>query len=163
VEANLNPPPLVLLVYLWKFPFKKSKSNGKIWCPTFEQHHRIGAEYDFVLGHFNVAIYMDSLHWDFDTLKAAFLADRHHPNALAHHVIGKSLWQLLLASNQTNIAAKSSVTTTQKRIELEWTSCGTDTSEKRKVQQLLFNEALHVVRTQQICQGILTIHQVQEC
>jgi hypothetical protein len=144
VEAHLNPPPLVLLVYLWKSPFQ-THLEGKILCRTFDQHKHIGAEYDFVLGHFNMATYMDSLHWDFDTLKAAFLADRHHPNALVHHVIGKSLWQLLasVVSQQAKIAAKSSMAT-QKRTELEWI-CGTDTSEQRKVQQL-FNVTRGIVR-----------------
>jgi hypothetical protein len=142
VEAHLNPPPLVILVYLWKSPFQAT-SEGKILCRTFDQHRRIGAEYDFVLGHFNMATYMDSLRWDFDTLKTAFLADRHHPNALVHHVISKSLWQLL-ASSQPKIADKSSIVAAQKRTELEWT-CGTDTPEKRKVQQL-FNVTRGIAR-----------------
>jgi hypothetical protein len=116
VEANLNPTPLVLLVYLWKSPFQTT-SQGKILSRACNQHNSLGAEYDFVLlGHFKMGANMDSLGWEFTTLKSAFLADNHHPKAIVHHVIGKGLYQLL-ASDQHKVSVKSS-NASQKRTEL---------------------------------------------
>ena len=62
VAARQKTPPLVILLYLWKSPFDHDE-KGKIKCRTFDQHQMIGAEYDFVLGHVNMAAYFDSLQW----------------------------------------------------------------------------------------------------
>lgn len=98
--GSWKTPPIVILVYLWKSPFQLT-DDEKVLCRTFDQHNFIGAEYDFVLGHINMASYFDNvLGWNFTSLKSTFLADRHHPTALFHDLLGKLMLDLVAQANQ---------------------------------------------------------------
>lgn len=136
IEVHISPPPLIILVYLWKSAFQET-SMGKIACRTFDQHRSLGAEYDFVLGHVNMAAYLTSLQWDFRDLKAAFVADIHHPTALFHHVMAKHLWQFFSSASEQ--APKKSQGTalerSQNQTDLDWI-CGTNTPEQRQIHEL---------------------------
>ncbi|KAI2489706.1 hypothetical protein MHU86_24873 [Fragilaria crotonensis] len=62
VDLYDNHPPPVLLVYLWNKPFSTDR-YGRIIADVYEEHRRLGAEYDFVLGHVNLASYLDAFRW----------------------------------------------------------------------------------------------------
>jgi hypothetical protein len=141
VASRSTSPPLVILVYLWKSPFSLDES-GKVYCRTFEQHNMIGSEYDFVLGHINVAAYFDSLGWDFQDLKSAFIADAHHPNALTHHIIAKLLTHLVSKASDSLIPLRKHVPA--EKTDLTWV-CGNETTDKMMLESL-FNETKGVAK-----------------
>jgi hypothetical protein len=141
VASRSTSPPLVILVYLWKSPFSVDK-NGKVYCRTFEQHDMIGAEYDFVLGHVNVAAYLDSLRWDAHDLKAAFLADAHHPNALTHHIVAKLLSHLVSKASESFTPIRKHVPAN--KTDIKWV-CGNETKDK-KLLESFFNETKGIAK-----------------
>jgi hypothetical protein len=54
--SRMKPrPPLVVLAYLWNSPF--TLNNGTVPSLVFNYHQRVAAEYDFVVGHVNLASY----------------------------------------------------------------------------------------------------------
>mmetsp|Transcript_24968 Transcript_24968/g.37735 ORF Transcript_24968/g.37735 Transcript_24968/m.37735 type:complete len:531 (+) Transcript_24968:55-1647(+) len=120
--GSWKKPPVVILVYLWKSPFQET-SDGKILCRTFDQHDFIGAEYDFVLGHINMASYFDNfLGWNFTSLKSTFLADRHHPNLFFHQVLGKLMFDFIAHSNEYEPTRRGPAVKT----DLEWICDGSN-------------------------------------
>lgn len=140
--ADGQPPPLVILVYLWSSPFSVDNSTNKIPSRTYDQHAMLGAEYDFVLGHVNVAAYFDATlkHWSEDELKASFLGDRHHPTDLAHHIIAKLLWQLMSRSAEEESSFtpvreqhQKVPTGSSSKTNLTWSVCrGTKDQDKKR-------------------------------
>jgi hypothetical protein len=141
VAASQKSPPLVILVFLWTSPFQLEK-NGKIFSRTFSQHSFLGAEYDFVLGHVNLAAYFDSLGWGYEFTKQAFLADKHHPNSLAHHILAKLLGQLISKASQSYRPYLKRVP--KRKTGLKWT-CKTNTMNKRKLKQF-FDQSKGIAR-----------------
>lgn len=132
VAARQETPPLVILLYLWKSPFDHDE-KGKVRCRTFDQHQMIGAEYDFVLGHVNMAAYFDSLQWGLNEQKQAFIADAHHPNALTHHTIAKLLWQLVSKASESYKPVRKRIP--KKKTDFTWT-CGGKSIASRMMRRL---------------------------
>jgi hypothetical protein len=146
VAAFQSSPPLVILVYLWKSPFTED-DQGKIVCRTFEQHAMLGSEYGFVLGHVNMAAYFDYLGWGFDALNKTFLADRHHPNALTHHIIARFMAHLLSKGPETITPLLNRIP--ENKTDIEW-FCDTNGTEKIQMQQMF-------AETQGIAKGSFTL------
>ena len=123
-----NDPPPVLLVYLWNKPFSTDK-YGRIIADVYEEHRLLGAEYGFVLGHVNLASYLDAFRWTEDDLTRYFLADAIHPNILAHAAVAKLMVGFVnetLESIQHKFATET---------EFEWT-CGDDMQEQWQIQEI---------------------------
>jgi hypothetical protein len=146
VAALQSSPPLVILVYLWKSPFAED-DQGSIICRTYEQHAMLGAEYGFVLGHVKMAAYFDNLDWGFDALNKTFLADRHHPNALTHHIIARLIAHLFSKATKTHSPLLKRIP--ENTTDIEWI-CETNSTEKIQMQQM-FEE------TKGIAKGSFTI------
>lgn len=90
-----SPPPKVILIYLWKRPFNLN-GQGKIDNPVYDAHENLGKEFDFVVGHINVASYIDGLQLrSLREMKQLFLADVLHPNETGHLIISFLLLNLL--------------------------------------------------------------------
>jgi lysophospholipase L1-like esterase len=141
VAARQKTPPLVILVFLWTSPFK-TEMSGKIFSRTFSQHSFLGAEYDFVLGHINLAAYFDSLGWGYEVTKQAFLADKHHPNALAHQILAKLLWHFISKAPQGYRPYLKRVP--RRMTGLKWT-CKTNTMNKRTLKRF-FDQSKGIAR-----------------
>mmetsp|Transcript_42015 Transcript_42015/g.46948 ORF Transcript_42015/g.46948 Transcript_42015/m.46948 type:complete len:108 (+) Transcript_42015:435-758(+) len=63
VQKIQPKPPKVVLIYLWSTPFKQ-KQDGNVKNPVFDAHKfgtELAAQFDFVVGHVNVASYFDEL------------------------------------------------------------------------------------------------------
>lgn len=60
VEKITPEPPKVILLYLWKAPFDINEDKNII-NPVFESHslRTLAEEFDFIVGHVNVAAYLD--------------------------------------------------------------------------------------------------------
>lgn len=121
-----NEPPLVVLVYLWNKPFTTRK-DGDIISDVYKFHAQLAAEYEFVIGHVNLATYVNSLHWKSDDVARHFLADAIHPNQLSHAAISKLM--VGLVDNELQVQDH----TFDSRTELEWV-CGEDMQEQWRIQ-----------------------------
>lgn len=128
VDIYEDEPPMVLLIYLWNKPFSTDK-QGKILSGVYDYHAHLGAEFDFVLGHVNLAAYMDSLDWKADDLAQYFLADATHPNSLAHAAIAKIMVDFVSGKLEPiNHDIDSGA-------EFEW-NCGDDMREQWQIQEI---------------------------
>lgn len=141
VAAVQPQPPLVILVYLWKRPYQHDE-NGSIVNPVFDQHQKLAAHYDFVVGHVNLASYIQELNLTEEIAKKVFLADQHHPNAIGHAVVGFLLLELLIREKdivsqdilleESNNGKLATMTANGKKPTYQW-NCGTETEGKRFV------------------------------
>jgi lysophospholipase L1-like esterase len=98
VEQLKPQPPKVILIYLWRAQFSQvNDEEQRIDNPVFASHEQLARQFDFVVGHVNLASYLDELlnPPDFDSLKQAFLADGSHPNQAGHSAIAFLLMSLL--------------------------------------------------------------------
>lgn len=137
--SRIKPrPPLVVLVYLWETPFRMD-SNGKVVNPVFDSHERVPAEYDFVVGHVNLAAYVEELKWGQQLSSKHLLADKHHPNALGHALVAHLLLHLMILDDDQeesppmatpNAATASTMST---KTPFQW-ACGNATEEQRLIQ-----------------------------
>ena len=116
---NGDPPP-VLLIYLWSQPF--TVDSKKVRSTVFRVHNRVGAEFDFCVGHVHLASYLDQLSWGGEDLSNHFLADKHHPNELSHALVAKMM-ETLISSKTTTAGDKPK----QQNSKYEW-KCGDDPS-----------------------------------
>lgn len=111
--ARLQPkPPLVILAYLWKRPLNLVRGTRKFNNPVFAAHERLGARYPFVVGHVNLASYLDELlpfvHFNVTTIKRSFLAeDGVHPTALGHSVLAYLMVDMLRDESRVNTPSLS--------------------------------------------------------
>ena len=91
-------PPLVILAYLWDSPFSMTQ-NTHVNDSIYQEHTKglipLGAEFDFVVGHFNFAAYLDNLGLGYTRTEDEFLLDEHHPNYQGHQRIGEGLYQFI--------------------------------------------------------------------
>lgn len=134
VQKMSPKPPKVILIYLWKRPFEfneKQETNN----PVYEAHAQLARDFDFVVGHVNLASYFDELHAEkmlsYEDLKNLFLSDRHHPNVAGHLAVSFLLLNLLRGKGEW-----STSTTKMKKNKLEkydW-FCGDESEEKRFIQ-----------------------------
>ena len=152
----LNPPK-VILVYLWKKPFELNQKE-RINNPIFDAHEGLAEQFDFVVGHVNLASYMDELGqkdsngkdgMTFADRKRIFLADTHHPSCKGHFAASILLLHLLEGEgewNQEEGLMKDVVTTAMTdnsshvtKEKYKW-FCGNDTEEKRYVQSRIVGD-----------------------
>ena len=89
-----SPPPKVIFVYLWKSPILLNNQH-RIMNPVHDAHAHLAREFDFVVGHVNVASYIEGLELKFEDMRTLFLSDAHHPNKTGHLVISFLLLNLL--------------------------------------------------------------------
>ena len=99
---------------------------------VYKNHAHLGAQFDFVLGHVNLAGYMDSLQWSPDELSRFFLADSLHPNALSHAIISRLMFALLVEAPKPIVYEQSSA-------DYEWT-CGDDMIEQWEVLEIFLGD-----------------------
>jgi hypothetical protein len=145
--SQIKPhPPKVLLVYLWKAPFGWAGNKTEIENRVFLSHGSVAREFDFVVGHVNVASYVDELKVpDCDRYRRCiFLSDRHHPSSFGHLTTTFLLLHLLRGAGQlytnTTVATKSlhPLQQSEQHTKYEW-HCGNETEEKRILQRVLTN------------------------
>lgn len=144
-----SPPPKVILIYLWKRPFNLN-DKGKIETPVYDAHENLGKEFDFVVGHINVASYIDGLQLrSLRKMKQLFLADMLHPNETGHLIISFLLLNLLkgISSSTPNMDlllldnqeqdyqhdGKSSILDKHHHTEQYMWYCGAENEDKRFV------------------------------
>mmetsp|Transcript_16016 Transcript_16016/g.30221 ORF Transcript_16016/g.30221 Transcript_16016/m.30221 type:complete len:668 (-) Transcript_16016:52-2055(-) len=139
ISSN-SPPPKVILVYLWKAPFQLDEFQQKISNPVFLSHNRMAKEYDFVIGHVNVASYLDDLPLSFDETKQLFLADGHHPNHLGHLTISYLLVTMLQGKEEYFVS--TNLTDHKKTSTASMWFCGNETWDKRFVQSQVIQQQL---------------------
>jgi lysophospholipase L1-like esterase len=157
---QLKPrPPKVILIYLWRRPFSPvNDEDQRIDNPVFALHEQLARRFDFVVGHVNLASYLDELNPpDFDTLKQVFLADAHHPNQAGHSAIAFLLMSFLRGtgagsnspSNANNIdtmehnrtlTSPSSHQSDDEEIEIYNWYCGNETTQKRFLQSRIISQ-----------------------
>ncbi|KAL7555124.1 hypothetical protein ACHAWF_018759 [Thalassiosira exigua] len=100
--SRLRPgdPPKVILVYLWKWPFGHD-DEGRVVAPVFEAHQGVAERFDFVVGHVNLASYMDELAGAKGgearslNLKRLLVQDGIHPSRMGHSAVAYLLLCLL--------------------------------------------------------------------
>jgi hypothetical protein len=148
--SQIKPhPPKVLLIYLWKSPFGWGPNNKKeIQNPVFLSHGSAAREFDFVVGHVNVASYVDELkvpNCDHHRgPKCIFLSDKHHPNSFGHLTTTFLMLHLLRGEGElytnTTAATKSlhPLQQSKQHTKYEW-HCGNETEEKRIIQRAITN------------------------
>ena len=114
-------------------------SNGKVLNPVFESHERVAAEYEFVVGHVNLAARVEELKWGQQLSLKHLLADTHYPNALGHALVAHLLLHLMILDDgqedsppraTSNDTAASTVST---KTPFQW-ACGNITEEQRLIQ-----------------------------
>ncbi len=135
-QRNQTRPPLVILVYLWS----SNQYGGKKFCPdnlVFEAHRGVAEHYDFVVGHVNLAKYLESS-WTKAVIRSNFMADIHHPNSLSHRLVYFLLHDLVIEDQRTERPRQVNSTPPV----YSWT-CGDGTPEKRLLRKLLQNR--HVI------------------
>lgn len=130
-------PPKVICIYLWKSPFEFN-DKGRIHNPVYEAHAQLAREFDFVVGHVNVASYFDEMRGllDVNEMKKLFLADAHHPNNVGHLVITFLLLHLLRGiGTEVNMDFGTQTkqgSASKDAAKYKW-FCGIDSEEKRFV------------------------------
>jgi hypothetical protein len=102
MAARKPKPPLVILTYLWKTHY--TIINGKVDNPVFTAHGRLAVDYPFVVGHANLASYIDEVQLEHNVdLNHSLLADFHHPNPLGHAVLGYLLLDMVTDTSRVPI------------------------------------------------------------
>lgn len=129
IDVYEDDPPMVLLVYLWNQPFS-SDEHGHIVSDVFHYHELLGAQYDFVLGHVNLATYLNSFQWPTAQLGQYFLGDKTHPGALAHAAIAN-----LMVHFVTGHLQQIHYDMDRPETEFEWT-CGDDMLEQWQILEI---------------------------
>jgi len=141
VQEMKPKPPKVILVYYWKTPFQKGE-DGKYDRSVFDSHAKVAAEFDFVIGHINVASYLDELNkpncTHFKECKT-FIRDRHHPNKFGHLTTSYLMLNLLRGRGDWQVNASlgdahAKATLLGERTKYTW-NCGNETQEKRILQK----------------------------
>ena len=136
-------PPKVILIYLWRTPFAVelySNQQGRIKNPVYNAHAQLAKEFDFVVGHVNVASYFDELGMKKNDLKELFLADRLHPSATGHLAIAFLLLDLIRGKERDGMPRseirKDAVVPSKRQQQppLHKWLCGTESEAKRFVQ-----------------------------
>lgn len=135
-------PPKVILVYYWNNPYKTSEASGKIESSAFDALGDIGRQFDFVIGHVNLAAYIEEFQYGkcSDRSTCPFLGDKHHPSELGHLVTSFLLLNLMDPSKKFLLPPTKEDGVHSNLYKHEWL-CGTETSEKRIVQQAVTNSS----------------------
>ena len=146
-------PPKVVLIYLWKKPFELN-DRQQVINPVYDAHKQLAREFEFVVGHVNVASYFNELDVKEASLKEIFLADRLHPSAVGHLAITFLLLDLIRGKESRSITkSKHGRRDTDMNVSIDVPSkhqqrpqaydwlCGTESEAKRFVQsQVIEND-----------------------
>jgi hypothetical protein len=133
VEQMRPRPPKVILIYLWKTPFELNEEE-KINNPVYDAHAQLAKEFDFVVGHVNLATYFDEPNMPrLEDLQRLFLSDPHHPSSAGHLAVTFLLLNLLRGKGEWS-SSKSIVQPKLGKVEKYKWFCGTETEEKRFLQ-----------------------------
>jgi hypothetical protein len=154
--SKIKPrPPLVVLAYLWNAPFNDD-IDGKVISDNFISHQRVASEYEFVVGHVNLASYIDELQWGMKFLKKFFLVDTWHPSRMGHAALAHLLLDLVVDEDR-QVATDANITT--KKTPYQW-ACGKGTG-KRFIQSRvdgkhpLASFTMDLPRNEQVYPGML--------
>jgi len=133
VEQMRPRPPKVILIYLWKTPFELNEEE-KINNPVYDAHAKLAKEFDFVVGHVNLASYFDEPSMPrVEDLQRLFLSDPHHPSSAGHLAVTFLLLNLLRGKGEWS-SSKGIVQPKLGKVEKYKWCCGTETKEKRFIQ-----------------------------
>lgn len=136
VEKRKPKPPKVILIYFWQSPFEKG-DDGKVKNRVFESHQKVAAEFPFVIGHVNMASYVDELTIPSECTSFEncdmLLADVHHPNEFGH-LLASYLMLNFLKPRPTSPSLPNQLNRT--RTKYTW-ACGNETEEKNFLQRLV--------------------------
>jgi hypothetical protein len=125
--SKIKPrPSLVVLAYLWNTPFQIG--NGKVPNDVFISHQRVAAEYEFVVGHVNLASYVEELQWGKESSQKFLLAVQHHPSRMGHTVLAHLLLDLVI--DEERQVTDANITT--QKTPYQW-ACGTESTGKRLI------------------------------
>jgi hypothetical protein len=157
--SKIKPrPPLVVLAYMWTTPFN-IMGNGKVRNDVFLSHQRVAAEYEFVVGHVNLASYVEELQWGNEFSKKFLLADLHHPSRMGHAVLAHLLLDLVI-DEERQVSNTRNYTTP--RTPFQW-ACGTESTEKRLIQNRvegkhpLASFTMEIPRNEEVGPGMLVL------
>jgi hypothetical protein len=155
--SKIKPrPPLVVLAYLWNAPFNDD-IDGKVLSDNFVSHQRVAAEYEFVVGHVNLASYIDELQWGMELSRKFLLADKHHPSRMGHAVLAHLLLDLVVDEDRQVVTVAN---ITNQKTPYKW-ACGTESTEKRLIQSRvdgkhpLASFTMELPRNDQVYPGML--------
>lgn len=164
--SRMQPrPPLVIFTYLWSTPFRMD-SQGRVMNEAFEIQEKVAAEYDFVVGHVNLAAYVEELGWGQGMASKHILVDQHHPSALGHALMASLLLHLVIQDddNQKQRPLRSLNSTIDHTISAktpyQW-ACGNATEEQRLIQsrvagkQPLASFTMELPKNDQVYPGML--------
>mmetsp|Transcript_1264 Transcript_1264/g.2526 ORF Transcript_1264/g.2526 Transcript_1264/m.2526 type:complete len:634 (+) Transcript_1264:92-1993(+) len=100
--SRMKRPAKVILVYYWNTPYHHDATANEIVGRAFEAHATIAREYDFVVGHVNVASFIDEVYFPGCTSweTCPLLSDKHHASKLGHVVTAYLLLNLLNPSKE---------------------------------------------------------------
>lgn len=117
---RLEPTPMVILVYLDFF------DND-----TYEAHAMLAKQFDFVVGHINVASYLDETKGSLGLLdeKDVYVVDGHHASKSGHITAAFLLLNLLKGTGPWTPNPSAVTTGDDYSIKYEW-PCGTNTEEE---------------------------------
>ena len=136
VEKMEPKPPKVILIYLWKGPFDIDEDKN-IVNPVFESHSlkALAKEFDFIVGHVNVAAYLDEQKtMSFEDKKSLVLSDRTHPNNIGHLITSFLLLNLLKGTGKwSNSIDRDNTNYEADTVEKYTWFCGNNTKNKRFV------------------------------
>mmetsp|Transcript_43087 Transcript_43087/g.104281 ORF Transcript_43087/g.104281 Transcript_43087/m.104281 type:complete len:591 (-) Transcript_43087:466-2238(-) len=133
--SKMKQPPAVILIYYWDSPYHRDNTTMSIVGRSFRAHGDIARQFDFVIGHINMAIYIDGLGLSacWSNAECPFLNDVHHASSLGH--LATAFLLLNCMSPLGRLDEKKSPTFLTS-IDYEW-SCGVETPEKRILKKVI--------------------------
>jgi hypothetical protein len=137
--SKMDPPPLVIMAYIWKSPFKANRNS--VDNPIFAHHKMVATEYDFVVGHVNLASYLQELDFGFYNFIRHFLADWLHPSQLGHAVLAFLIIDLITDEDRLPPVYAGETFSKRTKTPAQWT-CGNETDDKRLIQSLVQGSSL---------------------
>jgi len=85
--SRIQPkPPIVILAYLWSNQFRID-SDSQVYNLAFDTQIEVAKEFDFVVGHINMASYLKELDFGPESGRWFFVADANHPTAFGHTAV----------------------------------------------------------------------------
>jgi len=144
----MEKPPMVVLIYYWNSPFQANQTTGEIISETFTAHGDIARQFDFVVGHVNMAKYMDNeltlrTCGSFRTCPIISKRDKIHASRVGHEATAFLLLNMLnprLAPQSAIVSPPVSNQTFHDNVSHVWT-CGVETEAKRVLKSVTTNSS----------------------
>ncbi|CAJ1946387.1 unnamed protein product [Cylindrotheca closterium] len=141
--SAMKEPPMVVLLYYWNSPYRRNRTTHEIICDSYESHGDIARQFPFVVGHLNMAKYVDE-ELNLSTCglyrKCPLLSDQHHASRIGHVATAFLLLNVLNPWFASQSAAAAKQRTFLDDTKHEWT-CGTETDAKRLLQSVITNSS----------------------